>query len=113
MWSALKKSLVWLILAVARGLVWWVEMLGKNPALSRDHGVFVWRELHERGRKQQAEKAALPKRTLRRIDQKQPPLALPRRGGLALGVLEPLPVRMRHRRWKRACREHGALFLSR
>lgn len=32
---------------VVRGLVRWLEMLGENPPLSRDHGFLVWQALHQ------------------------------------------------------------------
>jgi hypothetical protein len=32
---------------VVRGLVRWLEMMGENPPLSRDHGFLVWQVLHQ------------------------------------------------------------------
>ena len=32
---------------LVRGMVRWLEMLGENPPLSRDHGIFAWRYLNQ------------------------------------------------------------------
>ncbi len=32
---------------IRMGLVRWMEMLGQNPPLSRDHGIYAWHYLHE------------------------------------------------------------------
>jgi hypothetical protein len=38
---------------VVRGMVRWLELLGQNPPLSRDHGFLAWQYLHpEKGREQ-------------------------------------------------------------
>lgn len=36
---------------VARGFVRWLEMLGQNPPLSRDHGLYAWQHLHAEQRR--------------------------------------------------------------
>ena len=43
---------------VVRGLVRWLEMLGENPPLSRDHGILAWRALHGEDGTDQAGKGA-------------------------------------------------------
>jgi hypothetical protein len=50
MWKSLKNLFVRVIVAVMRGLVWWIEQLGKNPALSRDHGILVLADENARAR---------------------------------------------------------------
>lgn len=37
---------------IGAGLVRWLEMLGQNPTLVRDHGIAAWQQLHEQLREE-------------------------------------------------------------
>lgn len=37
--------------SIGRLVVRWLELLGQNPPLSRDHGLYAWRYLHEQERR--------------------------------------------------------------
>jgi hypothetical protein len=114
MWNALKNSVVRFAVMIARGFVWWMEMTGKNPALSRDFGFLALNERNsKRTRRESREEAELPAGELRRKG--GPVSSSP---GRARRVLTPpqtvrlLASRTRHRRWRNVSRQPLNLFLS-
>jgi len=119
MWISLRNSVVRWVALVAKGIAWWIEMMGKNPALSRDLGILTWRELSRKSApaphtERQLEEAELPAGELRPRS---------RRGFLPaervrrmLGPQRPLhllEVRVRHHRWRDIGHGHRTVFLSR
>lgn len=44
---SVKNSLLRVIAVMVRGLMWWMEQLGKNPSLAHDFSMFAWSELRK------------------------------------------------------------------